>query len=139
VISFAFILFVSVGSAGFSFTKQEKYDDAKKVLESLAEAIETFIENVSKAEDVATIAKGLDEFAETMKELVPKINEMTVKYPELKDETKHPEELKPLLGRIEKDFQEMMEAYGAKVRPNIEDPAVKAAVEKYEKVMSGMK
>ena len=81
---FVLVLFVSLGSVGFAHAKQDKYDDVRKVLESLAEVLETFVENMNKAEDAATIAKVVDEFAEAMKGLVPKINEIREKYPDLK-------------------------------------------------------
>jgi hypothetical protein len=45
--------------------------------------------------------------------------------------------LKPLLQRVDKDFQEMMKAY-AKVNANIEDPAVKEADTKFKEVMSSL-
>lgn len=118
-----------------SFSQEENYEDAKLVLKVLAVSIEDFVENMNKVDQPEDIAKVLDNFAESMKGLVPKFNEIIEKYPEFKEEDTHPEELKPLFQRIDKDFQEMMKVYG-KVNANIDDPAVKEADKKYKEVMS---
>jgi hypothetical protein len=132
------LFFTGAFSFGNSaFDEESKYADAKTVLENLAGLLETFVENMDKAEDSKSIAKALDGLAQAMKELLPEINEIRQKYPELDKEDTHPEELKPLLQRIDKDFQAMIKSYG-KVREHIEDPAVKAADDKYKEVMSGL-
>ncbi|UCE42865.1 MAG: hypothetical protein JSV17_07925 [Candidatus Aminicenantes bacterium] len=118
-------------------TQNEKYEDAKIVLTDLAVLVEGFVENMNKADQPKDIANVLNKFTDSMKGLLPKINEIREKYPELNKEDTHPEELKPLLQRIDKDFQEMMKAY-AKVISNIEDPAVKEADTKYKEVMSSL-
>jgi hypothetical protein len=129
----------SMASFGFrSPSLDEKYEDAKMVLTDLAFVIEAFVENMNEADRPEDVAKVLDTFSDTMIELVPKINEIREKYPELKKEDTHPEELKPLLQRIDKDFQEMIKAY-AKVKENMENPAVQEADAKYKEVMSGLR
>ena len=130
-------------TGAFSFSEsispeETQYADAKNVLENLAGLIETFVADMDQAEGAKNVAGVLDGFAEAMKELLPEINEIREKYPELNNEDTHPEELKPLLRRIDKDFQAMMTSYG-KVKEHIEDPDVKAADEKYKEVMSGLR
>ncbi len=134
------LLFSSgIHSFGYKNTLQdEKYEDAKLVLTDLAVLIEAFVENMNQVDQPKDVAKVLNTFSDSMKELVPKINEIREKYPELKTEDTHPEELKPLLQRIDKDFQDMMKAY-AKVKGHMEDPAVKEADAKYKEVMSGLR
>ena len=115
-----------------------KYDDAKAVLGKLAAALESFIENMEAAEGAEAIAECLDGFTASMSELVPGLNEIREKYPELKDESTHPEELKPLLQRVNKDFAGMMKAY-RKVKENLRDAAVKESDDRYEEVMARLK
>ncbi|MFC2165794.1 hypothetical protein ACFLT2_12475 [Acidobacteriota bacterium] len=134
----ALVAFTGVLSFSGSISPEEtKYADAKKVLENLAGLIETFVQDMDQAENAKTVAQVLDGFAEAMKELLPKINEIREKYPELDNQDTHPEELKPLLQRVDKDFQAMMNSY-SKVNKHLEDPAVKAADEKYKEVMSSL-
>ena len=115
----------------------KNFEDAKLVLTDLAVLIEGFVENMNKADQPKEVANVLDIFSETMKELIIKINEIRKKYPELKTEDTHPEELRPVLQRIDKDFSEMMKAY-TKVFENIADPAVKEADKKYKEVMDSL-
>jgi hypothetical protein len=115
----------------------KNYEDAKLVLTDLAVLIEGFVENMNQANQPKDVAKVLDIFSDSMKDLIIKINEIRKKYPELRTEDTHPEELKPLLQRIDKDFPEMMKAY-AKVIENIADPAVKEADKKYKEIMSNL-
>jgi hypothetical protein len=134
-------LLLSYGAYSYGnvfFPQEKKYEDAKMVLTDLAVLIEAFVGNMGEVDQPEDIAKVLDTFAESMKELVPEIRGIRNKYPELGSEETHPEELKPLLQRVDKDFQEMMKAY-AKVNANIEDPAVKDADAKYKEVMSGLR
>ena len=134
--------------AGFLFTNsipsfaghvnsEDKYEDAKPVLTDLAVMIEAFVENMSQADKPEDVAKILDTFAEDMKGLIPLINTIRKKYPELDDEDTHPEELKPLLQRIDEDFRELMKSY-AKVNEHLSDPAVKDADTKFKEVMSAL-
>lgn len=115
-----------------------KYADAKAILEKLASALELFAQDMNAAENTTAIAECLEVFTASMTELVPGLTGIREKYPELKDETTHPEELKPLLHRVDKDFVEMMKAYG-KVKENLDDPSVKASDDKYKEVMSKLK
>lgn len=115
-----------------------KYDDARAVLGELAAALESFIENMEAAEGAEAVAGCLDGFTASMSELVPGLNEIREKYPELKDESTHPEELKPLLQRVNKDFAGMMKAYG-KVKENLSDAAVKESDDRYKEVMAKLK
>jgi uncharacterized UPF0160 family protein len=132
----AIVSFARAFSFGKPLSREEtKYADAKKVLENLANLIETFVTDMDQADNAKNVAEVLDGFAEAMKELLPKIAEIREKYPELDNEDTHPQELKSLLQRIDEDFQSMMKSYG-KVKEHLEDPAVKAAEAKYNEVMS---
>lgn len=133
-------LLLSTGIQSFGSEKingDEKYEDAKVVLTDLAVLVEGFTGNMNEAEEAEEIARVLNKFTESMEGLVPKINEIRKKYPELDSEDTHPEELKPLLQRVDKGFQGMMGAY-AKVNANIEDPAVMEADTKFKEVMASL-
>ena len=132
-----FLFVNSIPSFCHETTEGEDYKDAKLVLTNLADLVEAFVENMNQAEKPEDVAKLLNAFAENMKGLVPKINTIREKYPELDNEDTHPEELKSLMERIDKDFQEMMKSY-AKVNDNLSDPAVKEADEKFKEVMSAL-
>lgn len=134
------ILFSSgTHSFGYKNTiREEKYEDAKPVLTDLAVVIEVFVENIGQVDQPKDVANVLNTFSDSMNDLVPKINGIREKYPELKTEDTHPEELKPLLQRIDQDFQELIKSY-AKVKEHIEDPAVREADAKYKEAMSGLR
>lgn len=134
------LVFVFAGSLLFgkgNSPENEKYADAKEVLEKLADRVETFVEGINLVDNAGDVAEVLDSFAEAMKTLVPAIKEIREKYPEIDSQDTHPEELRPLLQRIDEDFQAMLKSYG-KVREHIEDPAVKAADDKYKEVMASL-
>ncbi len=57
------------------------------------------------------------------------------KYPELKDETQRPEELKPLLEKTDELTKKLMAVYG-KIGKYANDPKVKAASKRWEKTMA---
>ena len=119
-------------------TRAEPYADAKAVLEPFAGALETFVARMEEAATAAAVAAAVNALADEMARLIPELNAIRAKYPELADERTHPEELKPLLARIDKDFQNLMKAYH-KVGEYREDPAVQAADARYREVMSGLK
>jgi uncharacterized coiled-coil DUF342 family protein len=138
VVAVALFLFSPLLSGNGAPQEKGQYDDAKAVLGELAAALESFIENMEAAEGAEAIAECLDEFTASMSELVPGLNEIREKYPELKDESTHPEELKPLLQRVNKDFAGMMKAYG-KVKENLSAAAVKESDDRYKEVMAKLK
>jgi predicted ribosome quality control (RQC) complex YloA/Tae2 family protein len=136
------ILAVGVGNV-YTQTEEEaevseKYAEARKILVPLAETLEAFVTDITKAEDAKAVAEVLNKLSEAIKELAPKLKEQVEKYPELKNEATHPEELKPLFKRIEKGFKEMIMAF-AKVNEYKDDPLVQEALKKYGEVMATFK
>lgn len=133
-------LFFSIGIPSFSHVSVsggEKYEDARVVLTELAVLLEGFVVSMNEAEKPDDIARVLYKFTEAIEGMLPDIDEIRKKYPELNDEETHPEELKPLVQRIDKDFQAMMKAY-VKVNANLEDPVVKEADTKFKEVMASL-
>lgn len=62
----------------------------------------------------------------------------TLGYPELTDEKTHPEQLEPILSKINEGFLGMMKAYG-RITAAIEDPVVREADRRYREAMAGLK
>jgi hypothetical protein len=116
----------------------EKYADAKKVLTQFADLTEDYVKNLNSAEGAEIVAKALDGYTTPMKDVVPELVKILKKYPELKDETTHPEELRPLMKRFNKVFQNLIAA-SAKVMKYASDPAVQEANKRYKETMSALK
>jgi hypothetical protein len=120
------------------YENSEKYADAKKVLTQFADLTEDYVKNLNSAEDAESVAKALDDYTTPMKDVVPELVKILKKYPELKDETTHPEELKPLMKRFNKVFQNLMAA-SAKVMKYANNPAVQEANKRYKDTMSALR
>jgi hypothetical protein len=72
-----------------------------------------------------------------IKKLAPKIREIMKKYPELKDEKTHPEELKPLLKKMEELGKKLFGVMG-KIQQFRSDPKVKEANNRFMEAMAAM-
>ena len=120
--------------AGLGLYGGGKYSDAKPVIEEMAVSFEKFIVGLEKAADADSVAAALDSYSNVVVKLAPKVKTVMKKYPELKDETTHPEELKPLLRKMD-DLTKRMAGLFGKIGQYSEDPKVKAALERWEKTM----
>jgi hypothetical protein len=125
------ILFAGVAYGG------GKYEDVKPLIEKMSGAFEKFITDMEKAENADAVVAALDAFAEVMKKLGPKVREITKKYPELKDEKTHPEELKPLLKKMDELGKKMFGVLG-KLQQFANDPKVKEAYKRFGEAMASM-
>lgn len=113
------------------------YKDATPVLKEMVESLEMFIVNMEKAEDAKGIVLALDNYSKAVLKFAPALKKMMKKYPELKDETTHPEELKPFTKKMEELTKKMMKLYG-KLAKYVKDPDVKEANKRWEKAMSSL-
>lgn len=120
------------------YKSSEKYADAKKVLTKFADLTENYVKNLNSAENAGSVAKALDGYTTPMKDIMPEMVKILKKYPELKDEKTHPEELKPLMKRFNKVFQNLIAA-SAKIMKYANDPAVQEANKRYKETMSALK
>jgi hypothetical protein len=115
-----------------------KYGEIKPLIEKMGTAFENFILGLEKAEDANAIAAALDAFSKIMKDLAPKMREIVKKYPELKDEATHPEELKPLLKKMDEMGKKMIGLMG-KIQQFANDPKVTEANKRFMEAMAAMK
>ncbi len=114
-----------------------KYDDVKPVIEKMTKVFEKFVIGLEKAGSADAVAAAFDYTAKEMKTIAPKIKEFEKKYPELKDEKIHPEELKPLLKKFD-DLVKRMIGVFAKIAQYANDPKVQEARKRFEKTMAAM-
>jgi len=129
------VFILAVGLAGyFGCTKGGKYGDAKSVMSRSIKVMESFINDMEKAEDSKSVVKAINAFSADMSELKPKLQAMEKKYPELKDQENPPEELKPMAKQIEELSGRMMSAM-MKLFQYGDDPEVQKASEAMNKLM----
>lgn len=115
-----------------------KYAEIKPTLEKMAASFEKFVTDMEKAENADAVVAGLDAFTEVMKKLAPTVREIMKKYPELKDEKTHPEELKPLLKKMEELGKKLFGVMG-KIQQFNSDPKVKEAYNRFMAAMAAMR
>ncbi len=97
------IPFLIIGCGG-------KYSDVKKVNEKYISLIEDYIADIDKVDNAEDAAKAVNKFADGMEDLWPKMQEFAKKYPELKDKTNPPEELKEIDKRVQDTSKKMVAA-----------------------------
>ena len=115
-----------------------KYAKIKPLIEKMAVSFEKFVTDMEKAANADAVVAALDTFADVMKGLGPKMRDIVKKYPELKDEKTHPEELKSLLKKIDELGKKMFGVMG-KIQQFVNDPKVKKANERFMAAMATMR
>jgi len=136
-----FVLFATIVLFVFGLTACKgggKYADVKDVMEKYVagnEAFVTALDNVKSADDVVTALTAL---TKVTNELAPKMKEIDQKYPELKDLQNPPEELKPLMDRVNAVMGKMMSGM-EKMMAYASDPKVQEAQTKYQEAMAALK
>jgi soluble cytochrome b562 len=114
-----------------------KYADVKPFIEKMAVSLEKFITDMEKAENADDVVAELDALTEVMKKLAPKMREIVKKYPELKDERTHPEELKPLLKNMDELGKKLFGVMG-KIQQFANEPHVKEANKRFMEAMAAL-
>lgn len=122
--------------AGFVYSSG-KYAEAKPIIKQMTVSLEQFITNLEKAENAGAVVSALDAYTDVMKKLAPKAKALLIKYPELKDEKTHPEELKPLLKKMD-ELGKKMFGVMSKIQQFANDPQVKAANKRFMDTMAAM-
>jgi hypothetical protein len=132
-------LFAMVGLIFFAglVYSNGKYAEAKPIVEKMTVSLEKFIANLERAENAGAVVSALDAYTNVMKELAPKAKELLKKYPELKDEKTHPEELKPLLKKMDELGKKMFGVL-SKIQQFADDPQVKEANKRFMDTMAAM-
>jgi|GEM_PF-599573 len=123
--------------AGSAIYAGGKYTEVEPVLAEMLKVFEKFVTGLEKAENADAVAAALDYHAKTAITLAPKMKEIMKKYPELKDENSHPEELKPLLTKMDELIKRMVVMYG-KIGQYTKYPKVKEAFNRWQEAMKTM-
>jgi hypothetical protein len=114
-----------------------KYGEAVPLVNEMLKTFETFIHRLDKAESGKAVAECLDNYSNVIRKIGPKLKKLMEKYPELKDEKFHPEELKPQLAKIEKLSSRLVGLFG-KIQKYVDDPAVQPAYKHWMETMKIM-
>jgi hypothetical protein len=116
------------------------YSEVKSIMEKVVLSLEKLITGLEEAENADDIVAALDNYSNEILPLGPKMKELIKKYPELKelqDESTCPEELKPIMEKIDKLGKRMVGGV-AKIQEYANDPKVKEAQIRWLKAMAAL-
>jgi hypothetical protein len=114
-----------------------KYGEVKKVFNKYIDATEKFATAMEGVKDADGVVKAIETYTIAAKELGPQIKGFEAKYPEFKNMDNPPEELKPLVDRMQAVATKMMGSMG-KIAEFASDPKVQAAQAKLTEAMSAV-
>lgn len=138
-ITFVLVMLVLTmfGLAVQSYTQDiaGKYADVKALLEKYTHLIQLYIEDCDKATSAAEYAAAIRKYRESLEPIIPEMNAISAKYPEFKNQTEPPEELKVDMEAINKIMENMFKA-NARLSMYLEDPAVQEENKKLQEVLS---
>jgi len=129
------VFLLAVGLAGsFACSTGGKYGEAKYLMNKSLTAMDDYVRGIDQAKDARAVAAAITNFKDSMATLKPKMQALDKKYPELKDETKMPEDLKSLMTKMQEMSSKMINASMKAYQYN-QDPEVQKAQEELNKVM----
>ena len=111
-----------------------KYSDAIALNEEYINIVEDYIADLDKADDAKAAAKAINNFSDKLEKIWPKMQELSEKYPELKDQSAVPEEMKETQKKAE-EVGAKMGAAMMKVMPYMQDPEVQKAQKRLGQIM----
>ncbi len=121
-----------------SSNESVKYSDAKIALSALIKLYEDFIYSIESVDDPAVIAGYVEKFAADIEKMLPEMERINIRYPELKRfYSEPPRELKTEAETL-KLLEPALKNIFFKIHIYAEEPAVKRAVAKLERVMKKM-
>ena len=109
-----------------------KYGEVKSVMSDYIKANEDAAAALEKADTGQAVAKALEPYVEKMTKLSTKMESFDKKFPELKGEP--PEELKELNKKFEESLNSFVGMLMPKIMQFVDDPDVKQAMEKFDKM-----
>jgi hypothetical protein len=121
------VSFLIIGCGG-------KYSDAEKLNMEFVELMEEYIADLDKADNAKDVAKAMNNYADGMEDLWPKMQKVAEKYPELKDKSNPPEELKESQQKANEVSQKMAGSM-MKTMQYMRDPEVRKAQQRLGKIM----
>lgn len=113
------------------------YDEVVAVNTKFIDAMETYLEDIEKADSASVMADAIDAYAEKMEEIAPQMKAVVAKYPELKDNAKVPEELKALQERSAAMAEKIPGSF-MKAMKYMMDPEVQGAQKRLQQAMAQM-
>lgn len=123
-----FVLLVSCGG---------KYSDVIKVNDKYIDAMEDFVSDLEKADTAKAVAAGINSFADKMEDIAPQMAKLAKKYPELKDQSSVPKNLKESQARAE-DVGKRFAGSFMKMMGFMESDEVRKAQARLQKSMQSM-
>ena len=115
-----------------------KYSDAVELSEKQLKFMETYADDLEKADSAEGLVAAMDEFAEKMEKLKPKAQALREKYPELYRGEKLPEEFAELQKKTEAVVTRMTAA-SMKTMQYMMDPKVQKAMMRMNNAMMSTK
>ena len=116
------------------------YSEFKLLMDKVVLSLEKLTIGLEQADDADDVVAALDGYTSDILPLAPKMKELIKKYPELKelkDKNTYPEELRPVMEKIEKLGERIMVGF-VKVQQYTNDPKVKAAQMRWLKAMAAL-
>ena len=112
----------------------DKYSDAKKVSEEYIALMEGYIADLDKVSNTKDAVRAMNQFADGMEDLWPRMQKLSEKYPEIKDKSNPPEELKETQKRADEMGLKMAGSM-MKLMPYMRDPEVRKAQNRLGAIM----
>ena len=112
----------------------DKYSDAKKVSEEYIALVEAYIADLDKVSNTKDAVRAMNQFADGMEDLWPRMQKLSEKYPEIKDKSNPPEELKETQKRADEMGLKMAGSM-MKLMPYMRDPEVRKAQNRLGAIM----
>lgn len=114
-----------------------EYGEAIEVNQKFVDAMESYLDEVEKADSGSAVAAAINAYAEKVEKLAPRMKAVSQKYPEWEDRTKIPEALKPLTEKAENLSQRMAGSFMTAMQ-YMQDAKVQAAQQRLAKAMGMM-
>ncbi|HUV79041.1 MAG TPA: hypothetical protein VMW06_13405 [Desulfobacterales bacterium] len=115
-----------------------KYASAKALIGKQISIINRYADAMEKADNAQDVVAALNAYAADTKSLIPDMKKFQEQFPEMKDQTEPPAELKPEMDKMQEAMGRMMSA-SMKAAQYMQDPAVQEAQKKLGEAMAGMK
>ena len=126
------VLFALLGCSG-----GQDYSEAVDINTKFVDAMESYIDDINKAENADDVADAVDAYAQKMEELAPQMKAIAAKHPEWKDMGKVPEELKPIQEKAKEIASKIPNTF-MKTMKYINDTKVREAHKRLQESMTKM-
>lgn len=118
-----------------TFAIAGKYDEVAEAMTTYSNVMMGFATDMEKAANAEDVAAAMNKFGDGMEKLLPVLIDVMKKYPEIKDTKNPPEELKPLVEKIENEVMQKFMASMMKIAEYAEAEPVIKAQERLQKIM----